>query len=1048
MAGILKELLSVFWGGGRYRITRRSHGTSQRHAPLFASLLFFALALALPASGAKYPAQDVLFLNSDLLEDVHNEHPFFTESTFPTCDSDEYGETIYISNATTATDCAAGTPGTVTAQCFCDDDNTWKPGGGGGGAGTSIVLDLDDDDSNESEALTEIAIVNGLGSIFTESSPDKLLIDGAFPWPTANELVLTGGPDIRPSTSCTSGFYTDLDGDGSFDNTSTTDPESCINSDGFYYAADYATGSATGGIQEAIDAALAKTGTTCGTVIMPRGNTTIDLDSVDPGILVGGCIHLQGYGQNQQNTGRAGTAIWFERTSGVAPVGIKLAGNQSSISDALLYFVAVSGNGPDAGSIVVQCENTTPANAVNGWYIDNVYISGNASDLGTGIELNGCLKGGIQQSTIANLATGLLVKNVTTTAKSNANTIVDLTVIGHLTGIEFVSSDGDSKVCTSTSITGGTIEQNDVGIKFSDSCNLATYGVHFENNNAGGAGANVLISNDANGMAYVSFANRYGGSVAAGRDIVRTEGANGQYSDSSVGDFFEHGVNYSGTFSQINILNAAQVDPAATFTGATVDTVDRAFRVDLRQDGAAIGISNNYMLIGETTDNGGYIELLQCDDATEKLDFNGTTFSCQTDREGQPLDTELSLIAGLAETTGNVMIGVAGAWSSEAQPAIDCTNCTAIPAASDLHDIGNVTLSTPADGSSLCFTGTANASVDCTIGGEATATEDAGVQTFTIVSDHAGSVHHAESHAPESHTGQGATAAELETLTDASDADSLHTHDGKQPLDTELSLIAGLAETTGNVMIGVAGAWSSEAQPAIDCTNCTAIPAATDLNDIGNVTLSTPADGASLCFTGTANASVDCTIGGEATATEDAGVQTFTIVSDHAGSIHHADESAASESVAGILEIATPTEITTGTDNTRAVSPDGLADAHTAVSEAHHPELCNITMRDPDTGSDIFCNKATAQLEIDSLTCVATGGTSLLDHILEIYECTDNGHTCVASGFQVEIDSLSSTVTDSTGTDSTIGSGKWWGVFTVSYTTAGEYIHCQVEYTR
>jgi len=45
-------------------------------------------------------------------------------------------------------------------------------------------------------------------------------------------------------------------------------------------------------------------------------------------------------------------------------------------------------------------------------------------------------------------------------------------------------------------------------------------------------------------------------------------------------------------------------------------------------------------------------------------------------------DAELTLIAGLAETTGNVVIAVAGAWASVAQPAIDCTNCTSIPAGS------------------------------------------------------------------------------------------------------------------------------------------------------------------------------------------------------------------------------------------------------------------------------------------------------------------------------------------------------------------------------
>ena len=42
--------------------------------------------------------------------------------------------------------------------------------------------------------------------------------------------------------------------------------------------------------------------------------------------------------------------------------------------------------------------------------------------------------------------------------------------------------------------------------------------------------------------------------------------------------------------------------------------------------------------------------------------------------------------------------------------------------------------------------------------------------------DHANTLDHAEAHAPESHTGQGATAAELETLTDTSDADALHAH--------------------------------------------------------------------------------------------------------------------------------------------------------------------------------------------------------------------------------------------------------------------------------
>ena len=49
---------------------------------------------------------------------------------------------------------------------------------------------------------------------------------------------------------------------------------------------------------------------------------------------------------------------------------------------------------------------------------------------------------------------------------------------------------------------------------------------------------------------------------------------------------------------------------------------------------------------------------------------------------------------------------------------------------------------------------------------------------------------------------------------------------GIQPLDDELTLIAGLAETSGNVMFAAGSAWTSDATPAIDCTDCTNLDAA------------------------------------------------------------------------------------------------------------------------------------------------------------------------------------------------------------------------------
>jgi hypothetical protein len=121
--------------------------------------------------------------------------------------------------------------------------------------------------------------------------------------------------------------------------------------------------------------------------------------------------------------------------------------------------------------------------------------------------------------------------------------------------------------------------------------------------------------------------------------------------------------------------------------------------------------------------------------------------------------------------------------------------------------------------------------------------------------------------------------------------------DGKQAADAELTSLAAITEVEGSIIIsnatpewsalGIGGAnavllsnattaaWDTT--PAIDATDMTNIPAASDLNDVTNVTLTTPGDGAVLCFTGTSNASVDCTLGGDVTSTEDSGTLTVTV---------------------------------------------------------------------------------------------------------------------------------------------------------------------------
>lgn len=62
-----------------------------------------------------------------------------------------------------------------------------------------------------------------------------------------------------------------------------------------------------------------------------------------------------------------------------------------------------------------------------------------------------------------------------------------------------------------------------------------------------------------------------------------------------------------------------------------------------------------------------------------------------------------------------------------------------------------------------------------TVGGDINLA-DLAVRAHANLSDAPADAHHATAHTPESHTNQGATAAELETLTDGSSADSLHAH--------------------------------------------------------------------------------------------------------------------------------------------------------------------------------------------------------------------------------------------------------------------------------
>jgi len=92
--------------------------------------------------------------------------------------------------------------------------------------------------------------------------------------------------------------------------------------------------------------------------------------------------------------------------------------------------------------------------------------------------------------------------------------------------------------------------------------------------------------------------------------------------------------------------------------------------------------------------------------------------------------------------------------------------------------------------------------------------------------------------------------------------------------------------------------------------------------------------------------------------------------------------------------------------------------------------------------------KATAEITLASLDCTATGGTTPSAQIVEVFECTNAGATCVGSGYTITAAALTTNYNDATGTDSTIDDGDYWGVHTVSLTTAADLLHCTVEFTQ
>ena len=519
-----------------------------------------ALLLTTPALGQSiWPASKVQFGDADTLEAERDRIRTFAFASLPTCNAAAIGDTFYVNNATDNATCDGG--GSATAQCACDGVSAYvaMSGGAGGGAPTTVDYLVGTTDAGLSAEIV----------VGTTPGGD---LGGTWAAPTVTKVIAASGPDIRPITTatCPSGFYIDLDSDDTFDS-GNDPPEQCIGGSQLFYATDYASGSDTGGIQEAIDA-VAATAEGCGTVQAPWGNTGIDLATTgSPGITIGRCIFLQGYGNAQANFNRAGTRLVFNNAAGATAILF----NEDRVGMRDLTIRVTTGT--DASTIGIQAQHVTADTILTGFVLERIDIDGNNTDLGIGIQLNAVIVGNLFDVRSRRWDTAMQIKNRTVVAKTNGLMVSGSTFTFSLIGVEYVSSDGISKVSESGLFIGGSIEQNDVGIEFNDSADVTTYGVHFENLPAASLGANVSIVNDDEGMSYVSIGNSYQGTVDAGRDIVRVEAGNNRFHDISIGDAFGQGVNYSGANSTIKISTRAQVGAGSTWTGANIDDENPQF---------------------------------------------------------------------------------------------------------------------------------------------------------------------------------------------------------------------------------------------------------------------------------------------------------------------------------------------------------------------------------------------------------------------------------------------------------------------------------------
>lgn len=756
------------------------------------------------------------------------------------------------------------------------------------GGGSSIILDLGDDDVNESVGLLEIAIIGDTNSIFTESAADKLLIDAGKNWPTSDSSEMLSDTSLaRVDWDSVWGWFLDVDRDGVKDvdpPTDTADVEHALYDFDYdvIYVRDFSADKTITGaeIQKAI--IYAESTGDGGIVQLPCQGVAMLADStitITERVWLRGCGQVKSILQNSPSflVSEANPLILYLADQGrisdltlqfttdqihTGPLIYAKAARQLHISDVYLHGLNVS---QTDGAIGLLCEDSlsmhvqdtwinglgrgislerlAAGNSCNAFHLDNSYLAGNKEALvidtfGATVGRIGCenmtVTGGVIEGTTSAQKGIVHRDSAVNTRGCSINLNGTYLEPGGSIGVEFEGHGGSLSSHGANWIGGLPLswvkiaannENNHLmsGNKFVSNASVASF-------DHAGSGRLVIIQPIVNLDNDNPLTTTGGGQVTFGDQFLSADCTleplstdwgligDGQFCTEPDGDVYVCNADADGFCDQAGgdslelLAKSADLHADAHTIASHSDTiVDANIAVGAAIQGAKLNVATESVrgvlqiaTQSETdlvlADNVWITPLKLGNFALAGGDLGGdldtpTVTAVQNGAVAQIADLATGIKTG---DDGEIVTGTAGGTGFCAEWNVDGDLVEAASAAA-CGSGGSVATDAIWDAKGDLAAGT---------GANTAARLGVGANDTMLMAD-----------TTPSQGMKWATSATVRT------ALGLVIGTNVEAWDTELDLLAGLAETTGNVIIGVAGEWASVAQPIIDCTNCTAIPA-------------------------------------------------------------------------------------------------------------------------------------------------------------------------------------------------------------------------------